>query len=372
MILLAIVVFIAILGLLVFVHELGHFVMAKRAGMRVDEFGFGFPPRLFGIKKGETLYSINWIPLGGFVKIVGEDGSESPDPESFGNKSFLQRFLVLIAGVSMNVILAWVLISVGMGLGLPTVLYEGDQLPKSAHVKNQSIGILEVSAKTPAADAGLKAGDSILKINGQPVGSIESAQSETKSDAGKETIYTIKRGSEVFDRKITPRTNPPDGEGPLGVALGSIAYVSYPWYEAPFRGAVAVFNLIVLTLTAFGGIIGQIFQGQSVSAQLSGPVGIAVLTKDVTALGFIYLLQFTAVLSANLAIINAVPFPALDGGRILFLIIERIRRRKLPIMAEQWANTAGFILLLMLMVFVTVKDIGHHSVQFKNLFHRIF
>lgn len=372
MILLAIVIFIIILGILVFVHELGHFVMAKRAGMRVDEFGFGFPPRMFGIRRGETIYSINWIPLGGFVKIVGEDGSKSDDPESFGNKSFWRRFLVLIAGVSMNAILAWVLISVGMGLGLPTVLDEGDQLPKSAHIKNQTIGILEVDPKTPAADAGLKPGDSILKINGQPVSSVFDAQNMTLAQAGREAAYTIKRGSEIFDKKIIPRANPPEGEGSLGIALGSIGYVSYPWYEAPFRGALATINLILLTLTAFGGVLAQLFQGHQVTAALAGPVGIAVLTKDVTALGFIYLVQFTAVLSVNLAIINAVPFPALDGGRVLFLIIEKIRRRKLPILAEQWANTIGFILLLLLMALVTVKDVGHYSAQFKNLFQRIF
>ncbi|MEJ0021286.1 MAG: M50 family metallopeptidase [Candidatus Doudnabacteria bacterium] len=372
MILLAIVVFIIILGILVFVHELGHFIMAKRAGMRVEEFGFGFPPRIFGIQKGETLYSINWIPLGGFVKIVGEDGSDSPDPESFGNKSFWQRFFVLLAGVTMNVILAWVLISIGMGLGLPTVLDEGDQLPASAHIKNQTIGILEVEAKTPAADAGLKPGDSITKINGQPVGSIQDTQTATLADAGKPTIFTIKRGSEIFDKTITPRVNPPSGEGSLGVALGSVAYVSYPWYQAPYRGGIAVINLIILTVTTFASLIGQFFQGHNVGAQLSGPVGIAVLTKDVTALGFIYLLQFTAVLSVNLAIINAVPFPALDGGRVLFLIIEKIRGKKMPIRAEIWANTIGFMLLLLLMVVVTVHDVGHYSTQFKNLFHRIF
>lgn len=372
MILLAILVFIIILGLLVFVHELGHFVMAKRAGMRVDEFGFGFPPRLFGIKRGETTYSINLIPLGGFVRIVGEDGTDSVDPESFGNKSAWRRFGVLIAGVTMNVILAWVLISIGVGLGLPTVVGEGEQLPKGAQIKNVSIGVLEVAASSPAAEAGVKIGDTILKINNQPITSIEQAQSATLAQAGKITDYTVKRGSELIDKKITPRVNPPEGQGPLGIALGSIGFVSYPWYQAPFRGAAAVASLIWLTLSAFGGLFAQLFAGQNVGAALSGPIGIAVLTKDVTALGFIYLLQFTAILSVNLAIINAIPFPALDGGRVLFLIIEKIRGRKLDQRVEQWANTAGFVLLLMLMVAVTIGDVGHYSQQFKNLFHRIF
>ena len=164
MILLTILVFVIILGLLVFVHEFGHFIMAKRAGMRVDEFGFGFPPRIFGIRKGETLYSINLIPLGGFVKILGEDGAETVDPESFSNKTFWQRFSVLAAGVTMNVILAWFLVSIGMTIGLPTVIDEGDQLPKSAVVRNVTVGILEVAEQSPAAIAGIKPGDNIVMI----------------------------------------------------------------------------------------------------------------------------------------------------------------------------------------------------------------
>src|SRR6185436_13649347 len=211
MILLTILVFIVILGLLVFVHELGHFIMAKRAGMRVDEFGFGFPPRLFGIKKGETTYTINLIPLGGFVKILGEDGSDSEDPRSFGNKSTWQRFSVLVAGVSMNVVLAFVLLSIGMMLGLPTVIYEDEQLPAHAKVRNVSVGILEIAEKSPADEAGLKPGDTIYKITGIPISSIDDAQRITSENAGKSTVYTFKRGSEAFERTITPRSAPPEG-----------------------------------------------------------------------------------------------------------------------------------------------------------------
>ncbi len=369
MILLTIVIFIAILGLLVFVHELGHFIMAKRAGMRVDEFGFGFPPRIFGIKRGETLYSVNLIPLGGFVKILGEDGSETADERSFSNKSGWQRFAVLIAGVTMNVILAWVLLSIGLMIGIPTLLSEGEALPKSAHLKDQAVGILQIQEHTPAAEAGLKAGDLILKVNDQPVSTIEQARDLTAQNLGKENIYQIKRGQDVFDKKITPREKPPAGEGPLGVALGSVGLISYPWYMAIYQGLLGTINLLVGTLVAFWGLFVQLFHGESVSGSLSGPVGIAVLTRDVTRLGFAYLIQFTAVLSVNLAIINAIPFPALDGGRILFLIVEKIRRRKLPIQAEQIANTVGFLLLLLLMVAVTVHDFGKFDIiqKIRNL-----
>lgn len=355
-----------------FVHELGHFIMAKRSGMRVEEFGFGFPPRMFGIRKGETIYSINWIPLGGFVKISGEDGEATDDPQSFVNKPFLQKFSVLVAGVSMNVVLAWVLVSIGLAIGLPAIVDEFEQLPKSAQVRNVQIGLVAVSPDSPAAAAGIKPGDSILAVNGEPIDSIEELIVLTKQNAGKETVYEFKRGSESFSKTLTPRVNPPEGKGPLGIAPSQIAEISYPWYEAPFRGLVGTINLVWGTLSVFGQIIGQWLSGQSVSGALAGPVGIAVLTRDATRLGFNYLMQFTALLSVNLAIINAVPFPALDGGRILFLFIEKIRGRKMPIKAEQVANTVGFSLLLLLMVFVTVKDVSRYSEGFKNLFERIF
>ncbi|MBI4049684.1 MAG: RIP metalloprotease RseP [Candidatus Doudnabacteria bacterium] len=372
MILLTIAIFILILGLLIFVHELGHFIMAKRAGMRVEEFGFGFPPRIFGITRGETTYSLNLIPLGGFVKITGENGEQSDDQRSFVNKSAWQRFSVLIAGVSMNVVLAWVLISIGLGIGLPTMISEGESLSRSAEVRNVQISVVEVSPDSPAASASVKPGDSIVQINGQPISSIEELQIKTVENSGRETVYEFKRGDETFSKTLVPRSNPPAGEGPLGVAMAQVAQVSYPWYETPFRGLAATVSLTWATLTAFATIIGQWIGGQSVSGSLSGPVGIAVLTRDVAALGLIYLLQFTALLSVNLAIINAVPFPALDGGRVLFLLIEKIRGRKMGIKAEQVANTVGFSLLILLMIFVTVKDVTRYGDGFKRLFERIF
>lgn len=358
MILLTILIFIIILGLLVFVHELGHFVMAKRAGMKVEEFGFGFPPRMFGIKRGETIYSVNWIPLGGFVRILGEDGQDDQNPESFGNKSGWRRFSVLVAGVTMNFILAWFLLSIGLAIGLPTVISEGEELPTHARTKSVSVTVVDTMPDAPAAAAGIKVGDKILKINDEPIDSIEEAQSLTSKSAGSELTYVLKRGSTTFEKKIVPRANPPEGQGPLGVALSSVAIVSYPWYQAIPRGLEAAVSLLVATVTAFAIILKQWLTGHSVGQALSGPVGIAVLTRDVAQLGFIYLLQFTALLSINLAVINAAPFPALDGGRILFLIIEKLRGKKLHQKAEQIANTVGFFVLIALMLLVTIRDVG--------------
>lgn len=370
MIILTIIIFILILGLLVFVHELGHFIMAKRAGMDVEEFGFGFPPRIFGVRKGGTLYSFNWIPLGGFVKIVGEDGSDTEDPKSFAHKSFGARFSVLIAGVTMNFILAWVLISLGLGLGLPTAIGDPADLPASATVKDVNVSIIEINPNTPADQAGFRIGDSITHINGEQILSIEQTSSLASANAGSETVYTIKRGGDVFERTVVPRVEHPNEEGPIGISVSSVARVSYPWHETLPRGLIATLNLVIAILSAFGSIIGRLFSGMGVSADLAGPVGIAVLTRDVAQLGFIYLVQFTAVLSVNLAIINAVPFPALDGGRIFFLLIEKVRGKKMKVSSEQIANTAGFVFLLLLMVLVTVKDFGRFNIieRIVNLF----
>jgi len=370
MILTTIILFIVILGVLVFVHELGHFVMAKRAGMKVEEFGFGFPPRLFGVKRGDTIYSINWIPIGGFVKIVGEDGGDSDRDDSFNQKGFWPRFLVLIAGVTMNVVFAWLVVSLAMGIGLPTVIGEGDDLPSQARVSEPKVTLTELAPDSPAALAGMKVGDNFKTVNGEDIGSTEELQSITRANVGKEISYVITRGNDTLDLNLTPRVSPPEGQGPLGVSLATVARVSYPWYLAPFYGISATWNLLYGTVAAFVTIIGDWVSGESVGEQLSGPVGIAVLTRDVAQLGFIYLLQFTAVLSINLAVINAIPFPALDGGRILFLIIEKLRGRKLPQTAEAVANTVGFGLLLLLMVFVTVKDFGRFNIIEKigNLF----
>lgn len=371
MILLTALIFIAILGLLVFVHELGHFIMAKRAGMGVEEFGFGFPPRIFGIKRGETTYTVNWIPLGGFVKIVGENG-DTTDPSSFANKGFWARFATLIAGVTMNLILAWLLIAIGMTIGLPTIISEGVTLPSYAHAGPAQVSIIEVGTNTPASSAGLKMGDSIYKINGVEITSIDQAQTTTKANVGQPTTYEIKRGNSDFTKTIIPRANPPEGEGPMGVALSSVAKVSYPWYQSIGQAFMTTVGLIWATLTAFGTIIAGLLHHQNVGQVLTGPVGVAVLTRDAAQLGLIYLLQLTAIISINLAIINAVPFPALDGGRILFLIIEKLRGRKLPQTAEAYANAVGFMLLITLMVFVTVKDVTRYSDGFKHIFQNLF
>lgn len=363
---LTIIVFLLILGLLIFAHELGHFMTAKRAGIKVEEFGFGFPPRIFGIKRRETIYSVNLIPLGGFVKIYGEDGKGKNDKRSFASRPIWQKAVILVAGVAMNFVLAAGLLSFGFKLGLPQVL-EG----KEKNVKEEKIQIVQVAKDSPAQAVGLKMGDEVFAIGEEKVESVEEFQKITKKNSDKEIILKIKRAKEEKEIRITPRKNPPEGEGPLGVALVKTGIVSYPFYEAIWRGIYATFFTTFLIIAAFYEIVKNFIFGKPIGAELAGPVGIAVLTHQATKMGFVYILQFTALLSINLAIINILPFPALDGGRLLFLAIEKIRRRPVSQKIENLIHSLGFALLILLMVFVTFRDVTKFKDIFINLWNKI-
>lgn len=368
---LSILVFIFVLGLLVFVHEFGHFVTAKRAGMKVQEFGFGFPPRLFGIRRGETLYSVNWIPLGGFLKILGEDGGgiASDDPRAFGNKSFKSRVLVLVSGVLMNFILGWFLLFLGFSLiGTPTELSEGADLT-GARVSEAQIAVVAVEKNSPAEYAGFKAGDVILSVDGKQIDDVQALIGYGRAHIGQKVVYELKRGRDIVTREVTPQERA-ESRGVVGFATTKIAVVSYPFWPALKLSLSSFFYKAILIVSSFGQLVAGLFRTGQLVEGISGPVGIAVLVRDFTHLGIIYLVQFTAVLSLNLGVINVFPFPALDGGRLLFLLIEKIRGGR-SVKWERVANMVGFSLLLLLMVAVTNHDIGRFSEQFRRLFERI-
>ncbi len=372
-------IFIAVLAVLVLVHEFGHFIVAKKSGMKVEEFGFGFPPRLIGVKKtssgwkvvfghpkelpieggdqtgqapDSTLYSINLIPLGGFVKIMGENNEQENDPRSFINRPFWGRFFTLVAGVTMNVILAWVLTSGGYIAGLPVALDNPEDLPKNAQFINKQVAIIEVVKDFPAEKAGIKPTDIVLKIDGQDVTILQDLQSYIRENAGKELVFTIKRGESTQDIKVQSQV-PTEDQGPTGIALAYMGKLKYPVFTAFAEGAkTTVFQLKSIVVGLY-----EFFANKPSLDNLGGPVRIAKLTGEVADLGWVYLLQFTSFLSLNLAILNILPFPALDGGRVLFLIVEKIRGKKNNQKIEQWANAAGFALLLLLMLLVTIKDV---------------
>jgi len=357
---LAIVVFILVLGLLIFVHEFGHFVLAKRAGIKVEEFGFGFPPRIFGIRKGETLYSLNLFPLGGFVRIYGEVRKDGKDPlrkRAFYSQSALTRAGILVAGVTMNIILAALLLGLGHFIGLPALIDDS----QTSNLDNVKVQILQVAFDSPAEQAKLKTGDTISELRYEDesisISTVGQVQSFINLHKGDEITLIAQRGDQMIEKQIVPREDHPDQEGPLGISLARTAIVSYPWYEAIVRGFISTFVLTWAILAAFGGILWQLITSGHLAVEIAGPVGIFDLTNQVAQLGFIYVLQFTAILSINLAILNILPIPALDGGRLLFLAIEKIKGSPISLKIEKFAHIVGFAFLILLMIAITWRDI---------------
>jgi len=407
---------IPVFGVCVLVHEFGHFITAKWAGIRVEEFGIGFPPRLVGFRKRDaggweviwfsgrhnpedtyvdhkqqpytsagsvvtaipeemkgyhatyndqlatrasdhTIYSINFLPIGGFVRMPGENGDINDpegnyDPQSFAAKSAGKRIIVLLAGVTMNVILAMVLFTIAYGLGEPTF--------------PATIG--KVVQGSPAAVAGLQPGDTIVAVNGHPVQLFTDVQTIVTNaiTADKNQHATVPVELEVrhagetqtVSTTVHVRVHPPQGQGPMGVEE-KIVFVSSPLWQAPFKGVQHTFSVT-------GDFINQIAQmiAGAVKPQLAGPVGIVKITGEVAAsvpdLGWWPILSLTAILSLNLAIINILPFPALDGGRILLILIELLRGgKRLKPEREGIINFVGMAILLTLMVVITVNDVLH-------------
>ncbi|MEK7511412.1 MAG: M50 family metallopeptidase [Patescibacteria group bacterium] len=385
--LLTTIVFIAVLSVLVFVHELGHFWTARKFGVKAEEFGFGFPPRFCGWKKvngkrkfflgnknaeeinsEDTIYSLNWVPLGGFVKIKGEDGEGKSDPDSFANKKIWQRSIILSAGVAMNVVLCMVALSLAFMIGAPQILNE-----KTADmiVKDQKINVVSVLKGSPAAKAKLQLGDVVLNIDGQSFSEIEQIQKYIAAKDKQAVVIEVQRLDEKITATITPEILTETKLPGLGVGLASTGIVSYPWYLSIWHGIRGTFFMAIQIIVAFATLIKNAVIGQPLGVDVSGPVGIAVMTGQVARMGFVYILQFTALLSLNLAIINFLPFPALDGGRVLFLIIEKIRRRAINQKIEQIVHSAGFALLILLIFVVTGRDIFKFKDVFINIWQKI-
>jgi len=352
--LVTIIIFIAILSLLVFVHEFGHFITAKKAGIHVEEFGFGFPPRMLGVMRDKTIYSINWIPLGGFVRIKGESGEHARDKDSYASKSIPKKITILCAGVLMNVLLAWCLLSVGYLIGVPQVV---EDLPSFARVSDTRVRVVSVLKDSPAYKAGLEPGDAVTSIDGTLITEIDVFRAYTASHAGAPVVLAIEAGKGPKEVRLVPQILKDTGRVGIGVALMKTGLVSYPLYYAPLEGARAVYSITADIFTAFGGLLRDLVVQKPVSVDFSGPVGIAVVTGEIAKMGFRYLLQFTALLSINLAFVNILPFPALDGGRVLFLLIEWARGKAVDRRVESVVHNIGFALLMILVLVVTYRDI---------------
>jgi regulator of sigma E protease len=367
---LTVIIFILILSLLVFVHEFGHFFVARKMGVTVEEFGLGFPPRIFGIKKEGTLYSLNWIPLGGFCKIKGDEGGDPSEKDSFASKRVRVKMAIISAGVVMNVFLAFVLFSIGFMIGFPQAINE-KIIQGAKKVSQPQIQIMSISKASPAEKAGIQAGDIIFEIDGQKFKEVSLFQKYVK-DLENEVLIKIKRGDQILEKKIYPEFSEKVDGKIIGVQLANISVVSYSWYKAIYLGAKTTIFLTFEIIKVFCLLIKNLIIHQTMTEDIAGPIGIAVMTGQITKLGFIYILQFIALLSLNLAIINFIPFPALDGGRIFFLVIEKIRGKAINQEIENITHNIGFILLMLLIVIVTYQDItkfgGKIWTAIKNLF----
>ncbi|WP_376797401.1 RIP metalloprotease [Thermogemmatispora sp.] len=406
---------IPVFGLLVFVHELGHFLTAKWAGIRVEEFGLGLPPRIVGIRRrprggweviwfngdsqlrhpaaGEsggnlweppgapaseagqrevasavvappssTIYSLNLLPIGGFVRMPGENGEMYDeygryDPQSFASKSAGKRLIVLVAGVTMNFLLAIVLFSIAYSVGEPVI-------PPV---------VAKVAPGSPAAAAGLRPGDTFLSVNGQEVQQFSDvqnivqqaiAQAHGQATVPVRVVIRHAGDSQPVALTINVRVNPPPGQGPMGIERGNeVRYVTYPLWQAPIKGIAQTFSVTGQFISS----IVQMVTG-AVKPEIAGPVGIVQMTGEVAqtvpTIGWWPILTLTGILSLNLAIINILPFPALDGGRVLLILIELLRGgKRLRPEREGLINLVGMAILLMLIVVVTISDVVNWSAR---------
>jgi regulator of sigma E protease len=356
-----VIIFLIILAVLVFVHELGHFLIAKASGIRVDEFGLGFPPKIFSFKKGETLYSLNAIPFGGFVKIFGEDPNDEsisgPDSErSFVNKRKSIQAAVLVAGITFNIIFAWILISIGFMTGMP-VPYD---YSSSGTVANQQLTVTGIVKDSPAEKAGLKSGDALISLqygqDYQEKMSVTDMQNFIAGHANKPVTLNYSRGSTPGVTTITPVATNGD-KATIGINIDVLGTLKLSLFPAFVEGAKLTGYIIKATAVGLALFIWQAITGHAQFGDVTGPVGIAGLVGDATRLGFVYLLSFTAFISINLAVINLIPFPALDGGRLLFVLIEKIKGSPIKPAIANMFNLVGFSLLILLMLVVTFHDI---------------
>lgn len=354
--------FIAVLGLLVFIHECGHFFAAKVFGVKVEEFGFGYPPRLIGRKFKDTIYSLNWIPVGGFVKIEGVQGGDqaaspsSSAQSSFSSKPRWQRFIILFAGIMMNTVLAGLLFSLVLMVGARSSIVM-TELPTRATVTDQAISVVSIDESVAAYANGLRAGDTITAIDDIPVTNVQQLRATVQTyEVDSRVDLTVRRGTDNISVR-TPLLRLDDGSIGVGAYFSDTGVVRLPVLSAIGYGFLQAGQMFIAIIIGFGQIVGQLFGGESVAGEISGPLGIASLTHQATQQGLVYLIQFAALLSVNLAVFNLLPIPALDGGRIAFLAVETIFRRPVNQKIEAVIHNIGFLLLLLVIMLVTIKDV---------------
>lgn len=341
------IIFVLALSILIMVHEFGHYFAAIKTGVKVEEFGLGLPPRIIGKKIGKTIFSLNWLPIGGFCKLYGEDG-DGKGGEAFNHKKPWQKALVVLGGVTMNLVLAIVVFAIVYAIvGIP--------------VEREKVKIVQIAKNSPAELAGLKENDWIYKVGGQIIKTPDELTAEVAKYKGKKVELTIVGANDESVQKILDvRENPPAGEGSLGVAISNSEIEKIKWYEVnksvPIGFKTAI-NYSRLILVGLGQMMMNVFTGH-VPKDVSGPIGMYQITSQVRQTeGALGLLQFFGIISVNLAVVNVLPFPALDGGRIVFVLYEMITKRKANQRFEGMVNNIGMMFLLGLILLITVGDI---------------
>lgn len=355
------VIFFLILSVLILVHEFGHFITAKFFGVYVEEFGLGLPPKAFGKKIRNTIYSINWLPIGGFVKLAGEDEEEtaSVNPhirknQYFWAKTKKQKAIILTAGVLMNFLLACIITSY--------FLIIGTKLP-SDHVTVEGVMV-----NTPAQASGIKVGDRIMTISKFDQISKKFITYEIKKTSdlitrvseSKGTSISVKilRGNDVKIISVIPRVDYPKDQGAMGIAITDLEFTKYPFYMAPFAAVKINIERAGLMLWGIWITLSALFAGKVSQLDVAGPIGIAQITGQAIKFGFQSVLEFTSILSLNLAVLNILPFPALDGGRLFFVFAEKLLGKKIKSIYERRTHQIGMLILLFLVLLVSINDIA--------------
>ena len=355
----SILIFIVVIVALIVVHEFGHFIAAKLSGMRVDEFGLGYPPRALTFGKiGETEYTLNWLPFGGFVKIYGEDGGTGA--RAFATRPRILQAIVLVAGIAMNLVFAYVLITSALVMGTPRALSQSEL----ATAQHMELAVAAVRPGSPAARAGILPGDSVMSAedlmgtwHATDPGSFSTFVADSQ---GNSITLSVKHDGQLVSINATPAVSLVKSDPSryaLGVEVATIGVVPVGFGAAITEGAQLTWDTAVLTAKGLLHFFYGVFTLSADLSQVAGPVGIAGAVGSASAQGLGDLLSIMAVISINLALINLIPIPALDGGRLLFVLIESVTRRPIKPSVARAINAAGFVALILLMVVVTAHDI---------------
>lgn len=356
-------IFFLILSILVLIHEFGHYAVARAIGVHVEEFGLGLPPRIFGKKIGKTFYSLNWLPIGGFVKLAGED-EVNPSQKSLKSPKSLSQFFwartkkeraaILVAGVTMNLLLA---------IGITAYLLTQGVLEPSGRVR-----IEKVAPGSPAESVGLHENDIVTSISfpsldplapsdTKPITTPKELIDVTRAHVDEKITLTILREGKDQMVSVTPRKNPPAGQGPLGVAITDLELKTYAWYQIP--GEAVRINLLRAKdmFVGVGSTLFRLATFNAPSADVAGPIGIARVTGEAVKFGWKAVLEFMSILSLNLAVLNILPIPALDGGRLAFVFLEKVLGGKVRPAWERASHQIGMIILMALIILVSINDI---------------